>query len=161
MDKIIPLEEDILDFTPEKFHCVPIAGSWQSDLELVDLRKQRVCINKSRTLSRNKHKGYLWWCQHITEQSSGTEKHQCSSETSSCVRTSLCLAPWHVAEPPCTRARTSQPRPIQFPVPRSSLCAEMGLGKPAEHLQPLCCSELPSVWLLPPRVGVGPLNCRR
>lgn len=40
MDKIIPLQESILDFTPEKLHFVPIAGSWQSDLELTELRKQ-------------------------------------------------------------------------------------------------------------------------
>lgn len=108
---MIPLQEGILDFASEKLHCVPIAGSWWSDLELVDLRKQRVCINKSRTLCRNKHKCSLWLCQHVSEQSSGTQKHQSSSETLSSVRTLLCLAPH------------TWPGPAN-PDPLSSLCPE-------------------------------------
>lgn len=71
--------------------------------------------------------------------------------------TNALLKPRAVSGPHCawlpdtwqshTWARTSQPRLAQFPLPRSSLCTEMGLGKPAEHLQPHC-SKLPSVWLL-------------
>lgn len=69
--------------------------------------------------------------------------------------TSALLKPPAVSGPHCAwlpDTWQSQPTPgpgaaSPHPLLRSSLCAEMGLGKPAEHLQPRC-SKLPSVWLL-------------
>lgn len=135
MDKMLPLQEDFLDVTPEKSHCVPIAGSWQSDLELTDLRKQRVCMIKSRTSCRNQHKHYLCanpsWSRAVAHRN-----------------TSALLEPWAV---PASQAHLGQDQPTQThsaPSAQKLAACWDGSWQTAGHLQPLCCSKLPSVGCL-------------
>lgn len=110
-----------LDFGPKSCTVCLLQVARRLILVFIDLRKQRACPNKSRMWCRNKHKSYLWACRHIREQSGGMQRHQRRFwNLSSCIRTSLRLAPRHLAEPPHTWARTSQPKPAQLPPTGSS-----------------------------------------